>query len=97
MLDGLIYKQKSESDYIDYNDIFELVVISNPKTVTIPDFMGWNYMDLLRFTNENDINVIIEYVSMLYPSNHVVGQSVEAGEMILKNSNPITIYLAKEN
>ena len=96
MLDGLIYKQNSETNYIDYNDTLEIVVISNPKTVILPDFTGWNYMELLRYINENDINVILEYVSILYPSNHVVSQSVLPGERVLKNSNPITIYLAKE-
>jgi hypothetical protein len=34
---------------------------------------------------------------ILYPANYAVGQSVVAGSMVLKNSNPITIYLAKEN
>ena len=96
MLDGLIYKQNSETNYIDYNDTLEIVVISNPKTVILPDFTGWNYMELLRYINENDINVILEYVSILYPSNHVVSQSVLPGERVLKNSNPITISLAKE-
>ena len=96
MLDGLIYKQNSETNYIDYNDTLEIVVISNPKTVILPDFTGWNYMELLRYINENDINVILEYVSILHPTNHVVSQSVLPGERVLKNSNPITIYLAKE-
>ena len=78
-------------------DVLELVVISNPKTVKIPDFTGWYYKDLIKYSNENNINITFEYVMILYPANYAVGQSVEAGSMVLKNSNPITIYLAKEN
>ena len=78
-------------------DVLELVVISNPKTVKIPDFTGWYYKDLIKYSNENNINITFEYVMILYPANYAVGQSVEAGSIVLKNSNPITIYLAKEN
>ena len=62
----------------------------------LPDFTGWNYIELLRFSLENDINIHIIFIPILYPSNHVISQSVLPGEAMLKNSNPITIYLSKE-
>ena len=96
-LDGLIYKQKTKDQYIDLNDTLELVVISNPKSVIIVDFIGWHYKDVLKYTEENSVNVVFEYIPILFPKDYVVGQSVIAGTDVLKNSNPITIYLAKEN
>ena len=97
LLDGLIYNQITKDEFIEEKDVLELVVISNPKTVKIPDFTGWHYKDLIKYSIDNNINFIFEYVILLYPANYAVGQSVEAGSMVLKNSNPITIYLAKEN
>jgi beta-lactam-binding protein with PASTA domain len=97
LLDGLIYNQITKDEFIEEKDVLELVVISNPKTVKIPDFTGWHYKDLLKYSKDNNINFTFEYVMILYPANCAVGQSVEAGSMVLKNSNPITIYLAKEN
>ena len=97
LLDGLIYNQITKDEFIEEKDVLELVVISNPKTVKIPDFTGWHYKDLIKYSNDNNINFTFEYVMILYPANYAVGQSVEAGSMVLKNSNPITIYLAKEN
>lgn len=96
-LDGLIYQQKVDDEFIDMNDKMLLVVISNPKTVKIPDFIGWFYKDVLKYAKENEINVTFEYISILYPVDYVVGQSILKGQEVLKNSNPITIYLAKEN
>ena len=96
MLDGLIYQQFSDDDFIDIGETVELVVISNPKTIKIPDFIGWSYIELLKYCQQNELNIIIEYIPILYLRNHVVGQSVSAGEEVLKNSNPIVIYLSKE-
>ena len=96
MLDGIIYKQVTADDYIDNLDVLELVVISNKKTIVIPDFIGWHYIDVLKYGNENKINFVFEYIPILYPKNYVVGQSKGKGYEVLKNSNPITIYLAKE-
>ena len=96
MLDGLIYKQVTPNQFISYNDTLELYVVSNPKIVIIPDFTGWNYIDLLNWKNQNDINMEIIYIHALFPKNHVVSQSVNPGEKVLKDSNPITIYLSKE-
>ncbi len=96
-LDGLIYKQKTLDEYIDLNDVIELVVISNPKSIIITDFTGWHYKDVIKYAEENSINIYFEYISILFPIDYVVGQSVPAGMEVLKNSNPITIYLAKEN
>ena len=96
-LDGLIYKQITKDQYLDLNDTLELIVISNPKSVNISDFIGWHYKDVLRYALENNINVSFEYIPILFPKDYVVGQSVVAGTKVLKNSNPIIIYLAKEN
>ena len=96
MLDGIIYKQITSDDYIDNLDVVELIVISNPKTIVIPDFIGWHYIDVLKYSKENDVNFIFEYIPILYSKNYVVGQSKCKGYEVLKNSNPITIYLAKE-
>ena len=96
-LDGLIYKQKMIDEYIDMFDTIELVVISNPKSISIKDFTGWHYKDVINYAKENSINVSFEYIPILFPKDYVVGQSVLAGTEVLKNSNPITIYLAKEN
>ena len=97
LLDGLIYKQITEDEFIDFNDTLELVVISNPKTVKIPSFIGWYYTDVLKYALTNMLNVEFEYIEILYSKDYVVGQSVSEGSLVLKNSNPITIYLAKEN
>ena len=96
-LDGLIYKQKMLDEYIDLNDVIELVVISNPKSIIITDFTGWHYKDVIKYAEENSVNVYFEYITILFPKDYVVGQSVLAGTKVLKNSNPITVYLAKEN
>ena len=95
--DGLIYEMRTEHDYISPNEKVEITVISNPKTVVLPDFIGWTYQDVLKFARDNKINVEFEYVSFLFEANCVVGQSVLAGELVFKQSNPVIIYLAKEN
>ena len=97
LLDGLIYKQITKDDYVEKLDVIELVVISNPKIVKIPNFIGWYYQDVINYSIENNINVSFEYIVVLYPKDYVVGQSESAGKFVLKNSNPIIIYLAKEN
>ncbi len=97
LLDGLVYEQVTTDDFIEENDTLQLVVISNPKTVILPNFVGWYYKDVINFSRENNINISFEYIPILYPSDYVVGQSKEEGSMVLKNSNPITVYLAKEN
>ena len=96
MLDGLISNQNTLDRYVDFGEQLEIVVISNPKTVVLPDFIGKNYIEVLKFAQENDLNIIVEFIPILYLNNHVVGQSVLPGEEILKNSNPIIIYLSKE-
>ncbi len=97
LLDGLIYEQIIKDEFIEKEDVLELVVISNPKTVKIPDFTGWHYKDIIKYSVDNNINFTFEYVMILFPSDYAIGQSVIAGATVLKNSNPITIYLAKEN
>lgn len=97
LIDGLIYQQKIVDEFIDPLDRIELTVISNPKTVKIPDFTGWYYKDVIKYAKENEINISFEYISLLYPIDYVVGQSVPHGYEVLKNSNPILIYLSKEN
>ena len=96
MLDGLISNLNTLDQYVDFNEQLEIVVISNPKTVVLPDFIGKNYVEVLKFAQENDLNIIVEFIPILYLNNHVVGQSVLPGEEVLKNSNPIIIYLSKE-
>ena len=96
-LDGIIYKQKMIDEYVDMFDTIELIVITNPKSVIIKDFIGWHYKDVINYAKENSINVSFEYIPILFPKDYVVGQSVSAGTEVLKDSNPITIYLAKEN
>ena len=96
-LDGLIYQQITSDEFIDENEKIELIVIINPKTVILPDFTGWYYKDVIKYANENEININFEYICVLFPIDYVVGQSVLKGYEVLKNSNPITIYLAKEN
>ena len=96
MLDGLIYKQVSESEHISVGDKLQLYVISNPKYIILPDFTGYSYMDLLVYCNLNDIKIHIIYIPIIYPENHVISQSVSPGEAVMKGSNPITIYLSKE-
>ena len=96
MLDGLIYQQVTEDEFIDNGEKIELIVVSNPKTIKLPDFIGWNYIELLKYCQQNEINIIIEYIPILYVRNHVVGQSVSPGEEVLKNSSTIVIYLSKE-
>lgn len=96
-LDGLIYQQIVTDEFIENYDRLELVVVTNPKSVKIPDFIGWHYKDVLKYSKENNINISFEYIPILYPKDLVVGQSVSMGQEVLKNSNPITIYLSKEN
>ena len=96
-LDGLIYKQNTLDEYIDMFDTIELIVISNPKSIYDTNFTGWYYKDVIKYAEENSINVEFEYISILFPKDYVVGQSVLEGTEVLKNSNPIIIYLAKEN
>ena len=94
--DGLIYKQKTIDEIIDQNDVLELVVISNKKTVKVPDFIGWHSKDVLKFLNDNKLNGEFIYIEILFPNDCVVGQSVMSGVEIYKNST-IVIYLAKES
>ena len=44
------------NELIEEKDVLELVVISNPKTVKIPDFTGWYYKDLIKYSIDNNIN-----------------------------------------
>lgn len=95
LLDGLIHSQIITDEYIDQNDTLELVVISNKKVITLPDFIGWHYKDVILYANEKDLRIEFEYVEIFYASDYVVGQSVNSGTKVLKNSNSIKIYLAK--
>lgn len=97
IVDNLIYKVELEDEFIDKGDTVILTIISNLKTVIIPDFMGWPYYEVIKYASENQININYMYIEVLYPSDFIVGQSVKPYTEILKNSNPITVYLAKEN
>lgn len=96
LLDGLIYEQITDDIYIDNNDVIEFVVGKNVSTITIPSFVGWHYLDVVRFANNNDIRIEIEYIEFFYQEDYVISQSVSEGSIVLKNSNPIIIYLAKK-
>ena len=95
--DGLIIKQQTKKEYIDYNDELELVIISNSKTVLLPSFFGWHYQEVINFCNKNKINVEFEYIEFLFEADYVVAQSIREGQYVFKQSNPVIIYLAKEN
>lgn len=95
--DGLIVEQKGIDQFIDMFDTLELVIIDNPKSVKIPSFIGWHYSSVLSYVRENDLNIEVFYVEILYPKDYVIGQSVLEGEYVLKNSNPIIIYVSKES
>ena len=83
------------NQYLKNLNKIEFVVISNKKTVALPNFIGWHYQEVINYANENDIRVEFEYVLFYYQNDYVIGQSVSSGTMVLKNSNPIIIYLAK--
>lgn len=95
--DGLVIEQHTKDQFIDNNDVLELVIISNPKAIQIPNFIGWHYKDIMSYCSKNRINYEFEYVEILFPKDYAVGQSVAIGEYVLKNSNPIIIYISKEN
>ena len=95
MVDGLIYKQIIDDDFIDRNDKLELVVIKNERKIILPSFIGWYYKDVIEYANKHSLIILFEYVDFLYQEDYVVGQSVDSGIEVLKNSSPIIIYLAK--
>lgn len=95
-IDGLITEQKTSKEYLDDNMTIELTIISNPKTVVIPDFSGWYYKEVIKFGLENMIEIEFEYISILYPKDYVVGQSIDCGTVVLKRNTTIIIYLSKE-
>lgn len=94
LLDGLIYDQIIDDIYINNNDKLELIVGKNNMTVIIPSFIGWHYQDVINYANKNNLRIEIEYISFLYDKDYVLGQSVSSGTEVMKNSNPILIYLA---
>lgn len=94
--DGLIVSFSKVDEIIKKNDIIELTIIKNNKYVVLPDFYGWYYEDVLNFLNQNDLKAIFVYkVSLSYP-DYVIGQSIKPYEEVLKNSDGLIIYLAKE-
>lgn len=97
MVDGLIYNVELEDEFIDINDKIIITIISNSKTVVIPDFIGWYYTDVVRYCRENQINLEFLYIEIPYPVDFVVGQNIKPHTEVLKNSNPVIVYLAKEN
>lgn len=94
---GLIIEQNIPNEYISNSDIMELVVVTNSKTVILPEFIGWKAQEVLKYAKENKINVEFEYIDFLFEKDCVIGQSVKAGELVFKQGNPVIIYLAKEN
>lgn len=97
LLDGLIYQQNTDDDYIDVGDILEFIVILNKKTIELPSFIGWHFNEIIDYANKNSLKIEFEYVIIPYKEDYAVGQSVASGTIVLKNSNPIIIYLSKEN
>ena len=59
--------------------------------------MGWHYSEVVKYCSENQISLEFLYVEIPYPVDFVVGQSIKPHTEVLKNSNPIIVYLAKEN
>lgn len=94
---GLIIKQITPNKYLNSGDLVELVIIKNENTVKIPNFFGWKDIDVVKYCNENKINVELEYIEFLFEANCVVAQSVKEKELVIKQGNPIIIYLAKES
>lgn len=95
--DGLIYEFVVENDTISYNDNVYITVIKNTKYVLIPDFSSWYYKDVISYANTHDIKIEFIYMDIYFTPDFVVGQSVKAGSKVLKNSNPIIIYVAKRS
>ena len=95
MVDGLIYRQISEDEFIDRHDKLELVVVKNERKIVLPSFIGWYYKDVIKYANKNSLIILFEYIDFLYQEDYVVGQSIDSGTEVLKNSSPIIIYLAK--
>lgn len=96
LLDGLIYEQKTDDVYIDRGERIEFIVGKNKETIVLPSFVGWHYQDVILYANSNNIRIEIEYVEFFYQEDYVIGQSVSGGTLVMKNSNPIIIYLAKK-
>lgn len=96
LLDGLIYEQITDDVYIDTGETVEFVVGKNIRTIILPSFVGWHYKDVINYANLNDLRIEIEYIEFFYQEDYVVGQSVSDGTEVLKNGNPIIIYLAKK-
>lgn len=97
LVDGLIYNVEMKDFYVDKYDSIVLTVINNPKTVILPDFMGWYYVDVLNYAIKNQIKVEFIYIPIMYITDFVVGQSVKPNTTVLKNNGSIIVYLAKEN
>ena len=95
--DGLIYDFQTDSDVIINNDTVYITVIKNTKYIIIPDFYGWYYKDVLNYAKNNEIKIDIIYTDLFYTPDFVIGQSVKEGTKVLKNSNPIIIYVAKRS
>lgn len=96
LLDGLIYEQITDDNYIDVGDTLEIIIGKNNQTIILPSFIGWHYQDVILFTNANDIRIEIEYIEFYFQEDYVISQSVSGGTLVMKNGNPIIIYLAKK-
>jgi hypothetical protein len=75
---------------IYYHDIFE-------KCFPMSTFTPALANEIIDYANKNSLKIEFEYVIIPYKEDYAVGQSVASGTIVLKNSNPIIIYLSKEN
>ena len=92
LLDGLV-KQMSLKNSINKNDELVLTIVSNPKTIIIPDFVGRHYQDVLAFADKNGILVKFYFIECYLTAGYVVSQSIKPGASVLKNGCYLEIYL----
>jgi len=73
--------------------ILSLLACKSAPTVNIPDLTGMEYGDVLKWSFENDINLVVssEYNDDVLP-NTVFFQDIEAGKKVAVNSDLTIIY-----
>ncbi len=91
-VDGLIINMNLKGE-IKTDDVLELVIARNPKTIMMPDFTGRYYQEVLAFGKKYGIEIKFFYVEGFLASDLVISQSIKPNTPVLKNGCYLEIYL----
>ncbi len=93
---GLIFWQSINNEQITNVKKIELKVVKNETILILPDFYLKRIDEVYEYTKENGLSIKPVYIDSMLPYGLIIGQEIQAGTKILKNSQTmLTFYVSR--